>query len=548
MKTRITIIGIAIMLLLSSSCQKSLQDIIEDTKNATVTIYTYDEYGSPAGVGSGFFIDDEGMGITNYHVLDEVTKATLKTNDGTEYEIDSVLTSDKNMDIIKFSIKNKDNRRFRYLRLANDKLKQGDRVYNISAPMGLEQTVSEGIISAIREDSHGEVIQITAPISSGSSGSAILNERGEVIAVATFLYKGGQNLNFGVIINDEKLSQITNNEFDRRNKRFNQKENFVIVNIAATKKPNIRLNALEFKKDATTAYFSCTNLDMSTGSEAYIWTELNKRDDGFYILDKASNRKYYIISSTIGESKKDGTVIPLASTYQFKVEFEPIKNYLEMEVIDIYEGNSGNGWKFEDIDIKSARLEFSYDIEGYNKNYGYVWMHEGELDYAASIFTAILEEDSEDEDALNALGIIAYVQGNYRDAVDYFSEAIEYHTSSVTGYKNRAELYEYLKEYSKALLDWNKVIGMDNKNPDNYVKRGFLYYIMEEWGNSVSDFSKALEYEDYKNNASLYFYRACCYIFQKEYRLANNDLRDAYRLNEDPELDKEIKRLYNSIP
>ena len=95
---------LGVILAFFSSCQKNLKDIIHDTESATFIIYTYDEYGAPLGSGSGFFIDSDGTGITNYHVLDGAVKAMLKTSDGKEYEIDKVLASDKKWDIIKFSI------------------------------------------------------------------------------------------------------------------------------------------------------------------------------------------------------------------------------------------------------------------------------------------------------------------------------------------------------------------------------------------------------------------------------------------------------------
>ena len=158
-----------------TSCKKDLKDIIAETKQATFTIYTYDEYGSPSGSGSGFFIDKKGTAITNFHVLEGSTKAVIKTEDGAEYEIYQVIASDEKWDIVKFTIKNKSNKDFQYLSFADNVVEQGDKVYNISAPLGLEHTVSEGIVSSIRNDSHGKVIQITAPISPGSSGSAILD-------------------------------------------------------------------------------------------------------------------------------------------------------------------------------------------------------------------------------------------------------------------------------------------------------------------------------------------------------------------------------------
>ena len=120
---------------LTMGCKRSVQDIVEETKKATVTIYTYDEYGTPSGSGSGFFIDENGLGVTNYHVLDKATKAMVNTYDSVEYEIETVLAADKKKDIVKFRIKNHNNRQFDYLTFAVDEPQQGDQVYNKSAPL-----------------------------------------------------------------------------------------------------------------------------------------------------------------------------------------------------------------------------------------------------------------------------------------------------------------------------------------------------------------------------------------------------------------------------
>lgn len=90
--------------------------------------------------------------------------------------------------------------------------------------MGLEASISEGIVSSLRTDGqHGNTVQTTAPISQGSSGSALLNEDGEVFAVATFKYNSGENLNFGVMINEERLELLNQNEFVKRNAAFNKR-------------------------------------------------------------------------------------------------------------------------------------------------------------------------------------------------------------------------------------------------------------------------------------------------------------------------------------
>lgn len=156
-----------------ASCKASLKEIVDDAENATFTIYTYDEYGSPKGMGSGFFIDKNGTGITNYHVLNGAIKAIIKTSDEKEYEINQVIASDRKWDIAKFTIRNDEHKQFDFLCFANKSVEKGDRIYNISSPMGLEASLSEGIVSSVRNDKqHGAIIQTTASISSGSSGSA----------------------------------------------------------------------------------------------------------------------------------------------------------------------------------------------------------------------------------------------------------------------------------------------------------------------------------------------------------------------------------------
>ena len=101
------------------SCNKGAKSVLEKAEQATFIIYTFDEHGSPAGCGSGFFIDKDGIGITNYHVLDKSMKAVIRLKNGKEYEIDKVLASDKKWDIVKFSILNDKKKKFSYLEFSN---------------------------------------------------------------------------------------------------------------------------------------------------------------------------------------------------------------------------------------------------------------------------------------------------------------------------------------------------------------------------------------------------------------------------------------------
>ncbi|MCK7468474.1 MAG: S1C family serine protease [Desulfosudis oleivorans] len=83
-----------------------------------------------------------------------------------------------------------------------NKAQVGEKVYVIGSPQGLENTISEGILSGIREvDRDAKILQMTAAISPGSSGGPVFNSRGEVIGIATFLIAETQNLNFAMPVN-----------------------------------------------------------------------------------------------------------------------------------------------------------------------------------------------------------------------------------------------------------------------------------------------------------------------------------------------------------
>lgn len=525
-----------------SSCKMTLKDIVKEAEQATFVIYTYDEYGTPKGIGSGFFIDKEGTGITNYHVLDGAVKAVLKTSDEEKYEINQVIASDRKWDIAKFTIKNDKNKIFNYLKFSNKEIEKGDKVYNISSPMGLEASVSEGIVSSLRSDGqHGNIIQVTAPISSGSSGSALLDQDGKVFAIATFKYNQGESLNFGVAINGEKLDLLEENEFAKRNSKFNRKDNFIILNVPNSGDQNVVLNALEFKDDATIAYFSYTNLDMSA-DHMLIWTKLGEGDKGFLIHDLDNNKKYYITSSSIGTDKENGTSVPLASNYKFKVFFPPIKDIPSN--IDIVEGYEPKSWQFRNICIDEYKDNWEIDMNAYQKEYAYSNMHEGHLADAENLFLAMLDEDPEDLQALNAMGIISFVLENYSNAEAYFTKAIEAHPNNSIGYLNRSQIYQLRGDNQSALRDLTQAVN-NSAQPDDYYKRALLYIKLEEWEKAEKDLDKVIKTEDYKRTADPYAFRAICKMKQRKREAACKDIEIAYNLTNDKELEKTLQQMWN---
>jgi len=170
---------------------------------AVLTIVGMDRRGSPVVQGSGFILTPDGLGATNYHVLKAARSALAECCKGRVFEIRAVEGADLVRDLVVFqlydqgaTVKPHD---LPHVTIGSSKdVVVGEKVIAVGSPQGLENTVSDGIVSAIREDESIRLLQITAPISHGSSGGPVFGPDGQVIGVATGQFEKGQNLNFAV--------------------------------------------------------------------------------------------------------------------------------------------------------------------------------------------------------------------------------------------------------------------------------------------------------------------------------------------------------------
>jgi hypothetical protein len=152
------------------------------------------------GLGSGFVVGEDGRVATNFHVIRGASEATVVLGNGKEYEAVEVLAVDEEQDLAILRI---EARKLKPLPLGDStKIKPGERIVAIGHPLGLGATVSDGLVSGVRElPGQQSLVQISAPISQGSSGGPVFNDRGEVIGVSTLMVSSGQNLNFAVPVN-----------------------------------------------------------------------------------------------------------------------------------------------------------------------------------------------------------------------------------------------------------------------------------------------------------------------------------------------------------
>ena len=166
------------------------KSIIRDSEKCVVSLDAGDS------IGTGFFVSQDGLVATNYHVIEGARVVKAKNYQGFTLVCRGIVAADEERDlaILKFAASD-----LPFLKLSQNELpEKGEEVVAIGNPEGLDSSVTRGIVSAIRRESDLEVIQFDAAVSPGSSGSPVIGNSGEVFGVASFVLKGRQGYNFAV--------------------------------------------------------------------------------------------------------------------------------------------------------------------------------------------------------------------------------------------------------------------------------------------------------------------------------------------------------------
>jgi S1-C subfamily serine protease len=194
---RYVTIAIALFVL-SSLAWGAPQDIARSMFPKTVMIITQDQQGRPLAIGSGFVLKP-GFIVSNLHVVEGAGNGFVKfINDGRKYKILGVAAKEELRDLVILPVEGVSMQGPLLSQRAS--VEVGETVFAIGNPRGLEGTFSQGIVSSVRSLDDFTLLQITAPISPGSSGGPIVDDKGQVVGVAVATFRGGQNLNFAIPI------------------------------------------------------------------------------------------------------------------------------------------------------------------------------------------------------------------------------------------------------------------------------------------------------------------------------------------------------------
>lgn len=426
------------------------EQIYKKVSDAVVVIYAYDYNDELSKQGSGVVINDKGYVVTNYHVLSGFDRLEILHNKEIIPYVD-IIGIDVEKDILILKIEAK---KFPAVKIGDSKkLNIGQRVYAIGSPLGFENTISEGIISGLRsyEEFGKNFIQITASISPGSSGGAVVNDKGELIGISTLTVKEGQNLNFAIPIDavlDVEISSYSKNDAYKDFEWFSK-------GYDAYEKGNY---------PEAIKYYTSFIEEYPNNSEAY------------------NNR---------GNAKDDledhrGAI----QDYSKAIEIDPDD--------PIYYYNRGIA-KYNLEDYREAIKDCDKAIE-IDSNYAAAYNNRGDAkynleDYRGAIpdYSKAIEINPNDATTYYGRGIAKLRSGDSNGAIQDCDKAIEINPNDATAYVKRGTVKFILTKLKEAIQDCNKAIELNPYDYSAYLLRGMVKDFLGDKYGACSDWSKAGE-------------------------------------------------------
>jgi len=423
------------------------------TRPPVVVIVTYDKEGNPISQGSGFIVRKDGAIVTNYHVISNAGNIKIKAGSKV-LRVEGLLYIDKENDIVILKAKAKE---LPIVKLGDiDKTEVGENVYVISSPLGLENTISEGILSGKREiDPKSKILQITAAISEGSSGSPVFNKNGEVIGIATFILKEAQNLNFAMPVN------LIKNKISAKK-------------ITALKEAKIE----DYKKTAeywfTLGYY-------------YIQAELYRETIEAY-------KQAIRIKPDYAEAHF-GLGIAYGELGMYREEIEAYKQAIRIKP-DLTEAHYNLGVVYgklgmyrEEIEAYKQAIRIKPDLTEAHYNLGVTYSNLGMYKEAMEAFKQAIRIKPDYAEAHYNLGNTYHISGMFTEAVEAYKQAIRIKPDLAKAHYNLGFTYgKDLGMYREAFEAFKQAIRIKPDYAEAHYSLGVTYLIVNDRGSALEEY------------------------------------------------------------
>ncbi|MGZ8847363.1 MAG: trypsin-like peptidase domain-containing protein, partial [Pyrinomonadaceae bacterium] len=411
--------------------QDQLPDLVRRIKPSAVAIETFDARGEKLMRGSGFFIDKDRV-VTNRHVIDGAYRAEVHLNSGNRFPVKAVVAIDAEGDVALLRVEAPANQ-VRPLPLDRTSPQEGESIVVIGNPFGLEGSVTNGIVSAVRDiPGFGRIIQITAPISPGSSGSPVVNMQGQVIGVATLQVTGGQSVNFA--IPSERIAQLD------RTAQADTTQQISLSELVAATGRNKRAKAVEYFR----AGLSFLSKDDCQNALPY-FQKATDSDTGYgeaWAQAGFCNEKLGRHAEAVDASKKAVGIRPSAESY-FNIGLANyyLKQYRESE----------------------TAYRQAIRIDPYNA-----------------------------ADAYYALGLTYRDSGQFDDEIQAYKHALRLKPDYANAYDRLGQRYLQLKKYNEAIEAFKQLSALRPGDANAQNNMGEAYEAMNKHDESVEAFRQAI--------------------------------------------------------
>ena len=467
------VVVISLIFLLSAgslSLAQSVPELAQKALAATVSLEMQDSNGDTLGHGSGFFVRPN-LIVTNYHVIDGASRGYAKlVNTAIAYPINGFTAADKTYDLalLKVSIPG-----VTPLPVGDSHVVQiGESVYVAGNPLGLEGTFSDGIISGRRDKGRKkERLQMTAPISPGSSGGPVLNRKGEVIGVSTSLYNPIFGVNLAFAVPSNALTALL---------RRPQK-----IKPLSSQTPSVSAETYRVRAYAS---IQLGNYEKAI-RELDQALRMNPNDELFYHYRGIAKRNLGQHSAAILDFDEAIRLDPNdANAYHNRGYDKAQLGQHSAAILDFDE---------------AIRLDPN-DAKAY-VNRGIAKRNLGQHSAAIADYNAAIRLDPNDANAYHNRGYAKDQLGQHSAAILDYDAAIRLDPNDALAYFNRGIAKRNLGQHSAAILDYDAAIRLDPDDVNANVNRGYDKDQLGQHSAAILDYDAAIRLDP--NDALAYFNR-----------------------------------------
>jgi tetratricopeptide (TPR) repeat protein len=436
--------------------QESVPGVVKKIGPSTVAVRIYDRGGEVVGQGTGFFVSKTGDVITNYHVLQNADYADVKTNEGNVYPVRKILAEDREGDLIRISVDTFGDAA-PPASIAKTVPEVGEHVVVFGSPLGLEKTVSDGIISAVREiPGFGNIMQVTAPISPGSSGSPVVNMNGEVVGIISFFVAPGQNLNFA--IPGQRIAKLA------------PQDGMTLIDWA------------EVRRQESAALV----VELYASGMRYLLLEDYDRALLFFGEVIKKNPNYAKAYFQMGYCKaRLGQYPEAVEAYQESIRLKPDEADAYNNLCTTY----GALDRVEDaLTACQQALRLQPDLAEAHNNLAWIYYRLGKYSESVVSSKEALRLKPDYALAYYNLGNGYSALGRYQEAVDAYKQGIRFNPDHPGSHINLGAAYHQLGQYQKALESYKEAVRLKPDTGEAHLDLGMTYLRLGDRGSALEEY------------------------------------------------------------